>query len=328
MDLTSSSENLFATLERDMQCASRARFISGDLLNRSETMIRLHFSFLLLLLVSPLRAESILEVATYNIRQDAASDKGNKDWQQRKGKLAGYLLNKRFSIIGLQEVKHNQLRDLETALPDHASTGVGRDDGKTGGEYSPIFYHRKMWKLDPVQHGTFWLSDTPEVPKSRTWGNRYPRICTWARLVGLTGPLKGKAIYVYNTHWDHQSQPSRVKSAELILKRIKMRSNQQEPVILMGDFNATTENPAIRAVLTSGMFVDHGAKQVRTGSRWTVDFAPGLRIDHVFTSPSIKEAEVKVESNPGVGGLAASDHHPVALRVASFLGIAQPSAIE
>ena len=263
-------------------------------------------------------AENLLEVVAYNIRQDTPSDKGSKDWQQRKGKLADYLVDGKFTIIGLQEVKNNQLLDLDAALPGHDFTGVGRDDGKTRGEYSPIFYHRKTWKLDPDQHGTFWLSDTPDVPKSSTWGNRYPRICTWARLIGLAGRVKGMAIYVYNTHWDHESQPSRVKSAELILKKIKSRPGKNDDVILMGDFNATTENPAIRKVLASGLVVDHGAEQMRSGSRWKVDLVPGLRIDHVFTSPLIREAVVTVESNSGVGGLAASDHHPVVLRVQSF----------
>ncbi len=116
-----------------------------------------------------------------------------------------------------------------------------------------------------------------------------------------------------------------MKSAELILGRIKKRSRPQEPVILMGDFNASTENPAIQTLLTTGLFVDHGKEQVRTGSRWNVNLVPGLRIDHLFTSPAIRKAELKVESNPGVGGMAASDHHPVVLRVQSW-GNSSPAA--
>jgi hypothetical protein len=42
---------------------------------------------------------------------------------------------------GFQEVLHNQLHDLEALLgPRFGHVGVGRDDGKTRGEYSPIFY--------------------------------------------------------------------------------------------------------------------------------------------------------------------------------------------
>jgi hypothetical protein len=91
------------------------------------------------------------------------------------------------------------------ALPGYAHVGVGRDDGKTAGEYSPIFYNRKTWKLDPKEHGTYWFSDTPGVVASRSWGNSHNRICTWARLIRTAAPGKGTAIYVYNTHWDPRS---------------------------------------------------------------------------------------------------------------------------
>ena len=134
----------------------------------------------------------------------------------------------------------------------------------------------------------------------------------------MAGPVKGKSIYVYNTHWDHQSQPSRVKSAELIAAMIKSRAHRQDPVFLMGDFNATTDNAAIRHLTGSGLVVDHGRARMRTSSHWKTDLVPGLRIDHIFTSPSIREAFLEVESNPGVEGHAASDHHPVVLRLPRF----------
>jgi len=269
---------------------------------------------LISLLTVPVLAEEDLNVLTYNIRQDTASDTGGKDWQARKGALADYLHDGNFDIIGLQEVRHNQLLDLDKALPKHTHTGVGRDDGKTRGEYSPILFNTNLWELDPDEHGTFWLSDTPARVRSMSWGNRYPRICTWARLVGRNGPAKGKAIYVFNTHWDHQSQPSRLKSATLILEKIASRTNRQDPLILLGDFNANTENPAIKALLANGVVIDHGGQQHRTGSRWKPQLEPGLRIDHVFTSPSFKAATTAVETNPGVEGLSASDHHPVVLK--------------
>lgn len=270
--------------------------------------------WLVLLVVIPAVADETLIAVSYNIRQDTASDTEARDWQSRKGTLTRYLLDGKFSIIGLQEVRHKQLLDVDRALPEHKFTGVGRDDGKTRGEYSPIYFHANSWKLDPEQHGTFWLSDTPDVIRSRTWGNRYPRICTWARLIGLNGPFKGEAIYVFNTHWDHQSQPSRLKSAQLILKTIASRTYKNEPVLLMGDFNATTDNPAIKRLLSSSLVIDHGKKQLSTGSKWKPELVSGLRIDHIFTSPQFAEATLKVELNPGVKGLSASDHHPVVLR--------------
>ena len=252
---------------------------------------------------------------SYNIRQDTESDKGPKDWGQRKGMVTGYLLRKNAAVIGLQEVRHNQLLDLDKALPGHAFLGVGREDGKTRGEYSPIFYDRKVWNLDPEENGTFWLSETPGIANSRSWGNKHTRICTWARLVAANDPEKKKAIYIYNTHWDHQSQPARVNSALLMLKRIKERSHKKDPYILMGDLNATVENPAVKSLIGSGLLTDHGKNKYRSSSKWKAGLVPGLRIDHIFTSPSIEAEKLRVESNRNAENYSGSDHHPVVLRI-------------
>lgn len=256
-----------------------------------------------------------LNIISYNIRNDNAGDQGPKNWPDRRDTITSYLRERKASIIGLQEVKHNQLIDMDKALPDHRHVGVGRDDGKTAGEYSPIFFDHTIWKLDPKEHGTFWLSDTPDTVASRTWGNSHNRICTWARLIGIKGPAKGSAIYIYNTHWDHRSQPSRLKSGELMLQRIKARRHQDEPFILMGDLNATTENPAVKQLLASGLLTDHGNTQMRSSSQWNATLVPGLRIDHIFTSPSIKQATLEVESNGDDAKHAGSDHHPVRLSI-------------
>ena len=280
-------------------------------------MIRFFAAFLLT--VSPVFSEKAppLTVISYNIRNDNQGDKGPRNWKGRKALLATYLLNHKASIIGLQEVKHNQLLDMTKGLPNYAYIGVGRDDGKMAGEFSPIFYDRKIWRLDAEEHGTYWLSDTPEVIASRTWGNYHNRICSWARLIKISGPDKGSALYVYNTHWDHRSQPARLKSGGLMLKKVKTRKHPEDPYIVMGDFNATTENPAIIQFLESGLLLDHATKKTKSSSRWKEALEAGLRIDHIFTSPFYKKAILQVDSNGDGKGNAASDHHPVRLRVSS-----------
>ncbi len=263
-------------------------------------------AFLLLSLLSP---GGEIKLTSYNIRQDTPGDRGDRDWSKRTPGVVRFLKDGGFSVIGLQEAKHNQVADIQKGLPSFKQLGVGRSDGKKGGEYSPLFYDPKIWTADAKEQGTFWLSDTPEKPGSMTWGNRVTRICSWARLVGKDG----KALYVYNTHWDHQSQPSREKAAVLILERIKARKNTNEPVVLMGDFNATTANAAIKSLLTSKLVTDHGgADQRLTFNHWKPGLKPGLRIDHIFTSPSIKEAKFEVLAD---GDPVNSDHQPVVLTI-------------
>ena len=59
-------------------------------------------------------------------------------------------------------MKHNQLEDMLNALPQYSYIGVGRDDGKTKGEYAPIFYRKDKFKL--LKSGNFWLSEDTSKP--------------------------------------------------------------------------------------------------------------------------------------------------------------------
>ena len=56
--------------------------------------------------------------------------------------------------------------------------GVGRDDGVTRGEYSPIFYNTEVHEL--ISWRYFWLSEHPEKP-GRGWDAASVRICTVGR---------------------------------------------------------------------------------------------------------------------------------------------------
>lgn len=250
------------------------------------------------------------KMISYNIRQDTSGDKGVRDWQKRKLNVIKFLKEQKASVVGMQEVRGNQLKDMLEALPDYANVGVGREDGKTRGEYSPIFYDKVVWKMDEKESGTFWLSNTPDEPNSITWGANHTRICTWLRLVDKAG--SGKAIYVYNTHWDHVSQSSREKYAVLILEMIKQRKNKMEPYIVMGDFNATTENAAVKTLLDDGFLIDPARQELKTFNYWKAALIKGLRIDHIFISPELKKAEVNVVAT---GDPPASDHHPVVMTI-------------
>ena len=82
--------------------------------------------------------------------------------------------------------------------------GVGRNDGIRAGEYAAILYNKE--RIEPLESGTFWLSDTPGVPGSTSWSNTITRICTWARFSDLQ---TGKTFFLFNLHLDHRSQQSR-----------------------------------------------------------------------------------------------------------------------
>lgn len=206
-------------------------------------MFRLLFIFSFAALSPTLaQAQPELTALTYNIRYDNPGD-GEDAWPKRRDFLAGQLRFHAPDIFGIQEGLHRQLEYLSEQLPAYTRVGVGRDDGKQGGEYSALFFLKKRFGL--LASGTFWLSETPDTV-SKGWDAALPRVCTFAH---LHDSLSGKKLWVFNTHFDHIGKEARRRSAELILLKIKEKNTANEPVVLMGDFNAEPQEEPV-AVLT------------------------------------------------------------------------------
>jgi endonuclease/exonuclease/phosphatase family metal-dependent hydrolase len=290
-----------------------------------------------------------LDVMTFNIRYGTAND-GDNHWDKRKDLVVGVLRDHAPDVVGLQEALRFQIDYIRKALPQYGEVGVGRDDGAQTGEYSAILYRTN--RLEAQATGTFWLSDTPEVPGSRSWGNDIPRVCTWARLVdkrsaiqtsdtaGVSGTGKrsdaeeqaGKAFYLYNTHLDHRSQPSRERSVDLIARHITTREHP-DAVVLTGDFNADEANEAIRYLkgrwpqvpakrgtcaavqpLVDTFRVLHpDAAEVGTFNGFKGNRSGG-KIDYVFAPPTatVLEAEILYDNS---ASQYPSDHYPVRAKI-------------
>ena len=173
---------------------------------------------------------SDVTLLTWNVLYGDEYGKLSNNWNERKRAFAEILRNHdNLDILCIQEALENQIRFFDNLLPSHSYVGVGRDDGGSAGEHCPIFYHRQRFEL--LESETFWLSDTPDTP-SRTWGNKLPRICTWAR---LRKPDSGQVVRVFNTHFPLVAQ-ARIKAATLIAARLS-EIDQNEPVIFAGDLN-------------------------------------------------------------------------------------------
>ena len=184
------------------------------------------------------QAGESLAVMTFNVRYGTAND-GENRWANRRDFLFDVIRDADPDVLGLQEALDAQLREIVKALPDYAVVGVGRDDGKTKGEYAAILFRRDRLRVS--DSGTFWFSDTPSVIASKSWGNNITRICTWARFIDCDG----RAFWHFNVHLDHESQPSRERSTALLAQRIAERRIPSEPVVVTGDFNAGEDNAAV-----------------------------------------------------------------------------------
>jgi len=185
------------------------------------------------------QAKADLLVMSFNIRYGAAND-GENNWDKRKDLACDVVRRQAPDVVGLQEALRSQIDDMRAALPEYGEIGVAREDGQTKGEYSAILYRKD--RFDVNESGTFWLSDTPEVPGSITWGNACTRVCTWARFLPKSS---GQPFYMFNTHLDHISQLSREKGIALIMSRLSSRK-YPDPVVLTGDFNSGENNAVVR----------------------------------------------------------------------------------
>lgn len=255
-------------------------------------------------------AQADLRVMSFNIRYGTAND-GDHAWPNRRSHVITTIRDHAPHLLGVQEALRFQLDELRAALPQYAEIGVGRDDGKTRGEYAAIFVDTTRFGV--VDRGTFWLSDTPDVPGSMHWGNRITRICTWARLADRA---TGDTIRLYNVHFDHESQPSRERSAALLLERIAS-GPQGDRIIVTGDFNSDESNPAFRALLTDRRVPLRDTFRVRhpdatiagTFNAFRGDSTEG-KIDAVLVGPRWSVGDAGIDRRR-FGMLWASDHFAV-----------------
>ena len=247
-----------------------------------------------------------IRVITFNIRYGTAPD-GANEWPKRKPLVWEFLDCEKPHVLGLQEALYDQVSAILERYPQYVSVGVGRGtDG--GGEFSALLYDRNRFDLLAAE--TFWLSDTPTVRGSRTWGANFTRTCVWARLHERSS---NRTFIVMNTHWDHESQPSRVKSGELMAKRIR-EFDPAEPLIAMGDFNTGPKDPSRESFTQTGLrdsFVDVHPNDAQVGTFHGFTGKPSSdKIDAILVSKEwvVTAAEIIRTERDGV---YLSDHYPV-----------------
>ncbi|TDE03595.1 endonuclease/exonuclease/phosphatase family protein [Flavobacterium hiemivividum] len=258
------------------------------------------------------RSNLDLKIMTFNIRYDNPDDNKN-NWKYRKEEVTKMIRSNGVDILGAQEVLANQLKDISEKLPDYNAIGVGREDGKEKGEFSPIFY--KKDKFTVVKSGYFWLSETPEKP-SKGWDAACERIATWAQLKDIK---TNKMLFVVNTHFDHEGMIARQESVKLIKEKVALLS-EGLPLIIMGDFNAEPESSVVKQMLSSAEAITIFDSRSRTskmyGESWTfngfgkVPVQQRLIIDYIFVNKDVKVKKHNILSETA-NGMFISDHSAV-----------------
>ena len=266
-------------------------------------------AFLLAFVFFASAQQADLIIGTFNLRYANNGDTGNM-WSQRAPIIASLIRFHDFDILGTQEGLLHQLEDINQALPQYSRYGIGRDDGKDAGEHSEIFF--KKDRFDLLEHGDFWLSQTPDKPSLGWDATCCNRICSWVR---LQDKKTKKKFYVFNTHYDYQKDLARNESSKLILKKIREIAGSN-PVIFMGDLNGGNDSEWYKRIAGSGILKDTytEAKYPYANNPSYHDFGHLLSdneiIDHIFISKdfSVKRWGILSDS---YHGKFPSDHFPV-----------------
>lgn len=275
------------------------------------------FTLLFLSILSSLTAQKHLNVMTFNIRYSTLRDSANA-WIYRKDNAAAQILFHETHIVGVQEALHEQIVDLKDRMPHFKSVGVGRDDGKTKGEYSAILYDTT--RLTVLESQTFWLSETPSVAGSKSWDAAITRIVTWAK---MKDKLTKKTFFVFNTHFDHIGKVARRESAKLLLAQVNKIAGTSQAIIT-GDFNAHPDDEPIQVIVdasnplklldTKDLSATGHYGPTGTFNGFQAKETSDKPIDYIFLNKKIPVLQHATLSQTW-GGLFSSDHFPVFARV-------------
>ncbi|PSL38379.1 endonuclease/exonuclease/phosphatase family metal-dependent hydrolase [Labedella gwakjiensis] len=261
-------------------------------------------------LIGPIPAPD-LHVMTFNVRRPVGRLPGRSPdmWETRKPALSALLASELPAILGTQEVVPGQSRAIRAALGrTYRTVGHGRGaDGR--GEGCPIYYDSARLVL--TEWSQIALSDRPDEPGSATWGNRVPRIVVSATFRDRIGSARFRVI---NTHFDHISRRSRVRSAALVRSAV---ANGGLPAIVTGDLNTGEGSEPVDELFADGTLVDAWTTAAErltpewgTFPNYREPRTERKRIDWIVTTPTIEVERIGMNDRRP-DGVWPSDHLPV-----------------
>ncbi len=249
-------------------------------------------------------------IMSFNIRQDVPLDTGLADWEYRKTYLVEHIKNKHPQVVGMQEVKKNQYEYLAESLEGYSVVWFSRTVDESQEGLAVAF---DTERYDEVSRERFWLSETPTV-ESKGFGASYYRICV--HLV-LLDKQANKNISVYCVHLEVRGKDIQKSEIQLVVDRVEADEN---PSIVLGDFNATSDYPCYAAIDEKMQSVqkdafastEEGITYQNFGNMLLVTF--DTAIDHIFVSDELFALKYEIyneTTKTDAGEVYYSDHYAV-----------------
>ena len=249
-----------------------------------------------------------IKLISYNLRTSHGKD-GDNVWMKRRHATPEMIRREAPDVFGVQEGLIDQLHYIDTECPQYARVGVGRDDGKEGGEIMAVFYLRDRYDL--LDHGDLWLSETPDRV-SRGWDGACNRTMTW---VHLREKATGKEFYYFNTHLDHKGVVARREGVKLVVREVQQIAGRKAAVVVGGDLNSTIDDrifDPLKKFMTPAREKAPVTDRKGTYNGWGQ--APNsMVIDHLFVRNMKCLSYRTLDGDYGVPYI--SDHYPIEIVV-------------
>lgn len=246
-----------------------------------------------------------LNVVSSNIRFDNPQDQEHS-WNGRRKILSRKIVDFRPHILGTQEGRRPQLQDLEDLvqlkiIDTHRNWLAER-------MYPSLFFRSD---LSLLESGDIWLSKTPHIPGSKSFGSAFPRLATWAKF-----EFHQQKLLMANLHLDHEQAATRLQQIKVFITEIKKRRSDHLPFLLTGDFNEGPSGPVYELIKKELSLCDPwkilGRLEQSSHHKFNGDTQSGKRIDWILTTQHFKINDIffNTKSHQGV---FPSDHFPLFL---------------
>lgn len=252
---------------------------------------------------------SNLRIISSNIRYENPKD-GDHDWPNRREYLAECLNRFDAHLIGTQEGREDQLRDLEKLLPNLKMVDSHRRWIEKR-MYPCLFFN--LDELTCHESGDLWLSETPHKIGSSSFESAFPRLVTWGIFSFKDFPEK--TFLVANTHLDHVLDSTRIEQAKVLCQELKILA-KKKPLILMGDFN-TEPTSEVRKIIFSSFpqlkdpWEEKNLPEISSHHPFTGENPKGARIDWILCPKEFKCDEIRFDQSKSDKGIYPSDHFPL-----------------
>lgn len=245
----------------------------------------------------------MVRIMTYNVHSCVGADR-----RCDVGRVAAVIAHEKPDIVALQELDVGRSRTGGVDQAHQIATRLGM-----------AFYFHPTIQVAEERYGDALLTALPmtevksgPLPTLKRVRALEPRGAIWARIDCGAVPLN-----VINTHLGLIPLEQRDQMSALLGSEWLGHPQCKEPVLMLGDFNATSRYAVYGKCLGRLRDAQRVLQQQQGRSGRAIPTFPArfpvLRIDHVFVSKGIKVLDVRVPDGPQAR--AASDHLPLVVDI-------------